>query len=196
MIKMSRINIDKLYLATITKDETGTGNLTFSVPEYIPGVQQISVKPKVDTGKEYKEGILAVQDTTLSDIEVSFDLSELSNASYAKYLGHTIATQGGVFSSDTDTAPFVAILYKYTKTGGKHGYKVLYKGILIEPDDTIKQKEGKVDYQNRTVTASFQPLTNNGMYQYCVEEDDPDAPTTLDVDFFATVIIPTKKITV
>lgn len=191
---MSLINIDKLYLATITKDEIGAGNLTFSTPEYIPGVQSINVKIKSDTAKNYEEGVLTDQDTTLTDVEVDFDLGHLSNAQYAKYLGHKIATEGGSFSSEDDIAPYVAVLIKYTKTGGVHGYKVLYKGALTEPDFSIKQKEGKINYQNHTVTCTFQPLKNNGMWQYCIEADDPDCPATINTDFFANVIIPTEKV--
>lgn len=190
---MATINIDKLYFATITKDEIGTENLTFAAPEYLPDIQEFSAKAKTNTGKLYGEGVLRDQNTTLEDVDLSFNLASLSNAQYAKYLGHHVATQGGVFALENDDAPYIAILIKYTKHNGKHGYKVFYKGKLIEPDETIKQKEGKIDYQNLTITATFQPLKNNGMWKYTVEEDDPDCPTDIDTKFFSSVIIPTEK---
>ena len=190
---MAKINIDKLYLATITKDELGTGNLTFGIPEYIPGIQQLNAKFKTDTAKLYEEGVLYEQDTCLTDIEISFDLGHFSNAQYAKYLGHHIATEGGVYALEDDKAPYVAMLYEYTKTGGVKGYKIFYKGQLTEPDDQTKQKEGKINYQNTTVTSTFQPLKNNGMTTYCVEEDDADCPADIATKFIASVIIPTPK---
>jgi phi13 family phage major tail protein len=191
---MARINIDKLCLAPIIQDEIGTGNLTFSVPTYLEGIQQIQVKVNTDTAKGYEEGVLRMQDTTLTDIAISIDLGHLSNADYAKYLGHHVATEGGVYALEDDIAPDLAILIKYTKNGGKHGYKVFYKGQLTEPSDTIKQKEGKVDYQNHTVESTFSPLKNNGMWSYSIDEDDPDCPENIDTVFFASVIIPTEKV--
>ncbi|SMC19302.1 phage major tail protein, phi13 family [Clostridium acidisoli DSM 12555] len=191
---MAKINIDRLFLATITKDELGSNNLTFATPEYIPGIQQFSSKAKTNTGSNYEEGKLVDQDITLQDLEISIDLGHFSNQQYAKYLGHSIASTGGVFCKDTDVAPWVSLLVEYTKAGGvEKGYLVLYKGKLVEPDIDVKQAEGKVDYQNSTVTATFQPLTNNGMYQYMVETDDPDCPEDIATTFFASVIVPTPK---
>lgn len=190
---MAKININKFYLSTITKDEIGTGNLVFAKPEYIPGVQQIGAKFKTDTAKLYEEGVISDQDTTLTDIEFSVDLGHFSNTQYAKYLGHHIAKEGGVYALEDDKAPYVAALIEYTKNGGVKGYKSYYKGQLTEPDDAIKQKEGKIDYQNITATATFQPLRNNGMTTYCVEEDDPNCPEDIATKFFESVIIPTEK---
>lgn len=193
---MARINIDKLYLALLTKDEIGAGNLTFAAPEYVPGIQQIQVEANTNTAKLHEEGVLSEQDTVLEDLSISFDLGRLSNAQYAKYLGHTIANEGGVFAKEDDIAPYLALLIKYTKAGGKHGYKVYYKGTLTEPNEQVQQKEGEINYQNHTVESTFQPLKNNGMWSYGVEEDDPDCPTTIDTDFFTSVIIPTPKVVI
>lgn len=190
---MAKINIDKLYLAIITKDEIGTGNLTFATPEYVPGIQQISAKYKIDTAKLYEEGVLSEQDSTLTDIGISFDLGHFSNAQYAKYLGHHVAAEGGVYALDDDKAPNIAVLTEYTKAGGIKGYKIYYKGQLTEPDDIVKQKAGKIDYQSSTVTATFQPLKNNGMTTYCVEADDEDCPIDIATKFITAVIIPTPK---
>lgn len=190
---MAKINIDKLYLAPVTKDEVGEGNLVFGDPEYIKGVQQINVEANTNTSKMYAEGILAEQDTTLEDVAISFDLAYFTNAQYAKYLGHHLAAQGGVFALEDDAPPDVAILIQYTISGNKHGYKVYYKGNLTEPNNQIQQKEGEINYQNYTVESTFQPLKNNGMWSYGVEEDDPDCPETIGVDFFESVIVPTPK---
>lgn len=188
---MALVNVDKLYLAVIDKDEVGVGNLAYQTPEYIPGVQQFQAKLKTDTGTLYEEGILTDQDSIISEINISLDLGHLVNSQYAKYLGHHVDTNGGVYATDGDKAPYVAILYEYTKSGsGVKGFKVYYKGQLVEPDDAVKQKEGKVDYQNHTVEATFQPLKNNGLWKYTIEEDDPGCPEDIKNTFFNNVIIP------
>lgn len=62
------------------------------------------------------------------------------------------------------------------------------------PDDSAKGMEGKTDFQTPEMKATFQPLQNNGMWKYTVDEDDSDAPTDLETKFFAGVIVPTKKV--
>lgn len=193
---MARINIDRLFLAILTKDERGTGNLTFEKPEYIPGIREFNAKIKQNTEELYAEGTVWDQDTTLEKIEIDFDLADFTNAQAAKYLGHSIATQGGTFSKEDDIAPYIAILYEATKRGGKKTYKVYYKGKLTEPDDQVKQKEGKTNFQTNKVTAIFQPLKNNGLWKYTVDEDDPAAPADLATKFFSSVIIPDEDTTV
>lgn len=190
---MATVNIKRLFLALVTKDEVGAANVTFSTPEYIPGVQSFDAKTKSNTAENYEEGKLTDQDTVLQSVGITINLGHLSNAQYAKYFGKHIATEGGVYSLGDDVAPYVAVLYEYERSDHKLGYKVYYKGLFEELDDSVKQREGKTTYQNIVANASFQPLRNNGMTKYTVEEGDPDCPEDITTKFFATVIIPTPK---
>ncbi|URZ15333.1 major tail protein [Clostridium felsineum] len=191
---MATVNVDKLYLATITKDEKGTGGLVFGTPEYIEGIQSFQAKVKTNTGEHYEEGVLTDQDTTLQNIEISFDLGHVKNTQMAKYLGNHVASKGGVYALKDDVAPYIAILVKYTLAGGKgFGYKVYYKGKLTPVDETLKQQEGKIDYQDTTVSSTFQPLNNNGLWKYGVETIDPNCPDNIDTLFFQSVIIPAEQ---
>jgi phi13 family phage major tail protein len=187
---MARVNIDRLFLALITKDEIGTDNLTFGTPEYIPSIREFNAKVTSTTEKLYAEGKVWDQDTTLEGVEIDFDLADFTNDQYAKYLGHHLAVNGGVYTQEDDSAPYVAVLYEATKSGGKKTYRAYYKGKLKEPDDNVKQKEGKTDFQTNKVTATFQSLKSNGMWKYQVDEDDPNAPADLATSFFDSVIIP------
>ena len=191
---MATVNIDKLALAIINKDELGAGNLIFEAPEYIPGVQSFQAKTKTNTGSHYEEGVLTDQDTTLQDVEISFDLGHINNAQMAKYFGNHVASTGGVYALASDIAPYTAILVKYTLAGGKgYGYKIYYKGKLSPVDDTYKQAEGKINYQDTTVTSTFQPLQNNGMWKYGIETIDDNCPEDIDTKFFESVIIPSEN---
>ncbi len=193
---MAKVNIDKLYFAIVTTDEVGVPltNLIFATPEYIPGVRQLDAKPKTNSDKLYAEGKIWDQENTLEEISIDIDLAELSNTAYAKYLGHNIATLGGVYSTDEDRAPYLAILFEATKSNGKKAFRVYYKGKLEEPDENAKGKEGKTDFQTHKVKATFQTLKNNGMGFYKVDEDDIDCPVGIETSFFAAVTIPTLKV--
>lgn len=190
---MAIIGLEKLYYSKITKDDAS--GLTFSVPKYLPGVKEIKISPKVSTEKLYAENKLWEQATTLEDVEATVNLADLSSEESADLLGQTIATEGGVYASADDTAPYIALLYKANKSNGKSRYGVLYKGKMELPDDSAKGAEGKTDFQTPEMKSTFQPLQNNGMWKYQVDEDDPNCPTDIETKFFASVIVPTKKTT-
>ncbi|OOM76576.1 major tail protein [Clostridium sp. BL-8] len=190
---MSIIGLEKLYYAKITKDDS-TG-LTFDTPKYLAGVKEIKISPKSNTEKLYAENKLWDQATTLEDVEVTVDLVDLTNAELADLLGQTVAAEGGVFATSNDVAPYVALLYKASKSNGKARFGILYKGKMELPDDSAKGQEGKVDFQTPEMKATFQSTIFNSMWKYNVDEDDPDCPTDINTSFFAGVIMPTKKVT-
>jgi phi13 family phage major tail protein len=188
---MAIIGLEKLCYAKIIKDDAN--GLTFETPKYLPGIKEIKIAPKSNTEKLYAENKLWEQSTSLQDVEVTVNLADLSNAEAADLLGQTVATEGGVFASADDTAPYIALLYKANKSNGKARYGVLYKGKMELPDDSAKGMEGKTDFQTPEMKSTFQPLQYNGRWKYQVDEDDPDCPTDIDTKFFASVIVPTKK---
>lgn len=188
---MALIGLEKLYYALITKDDETA--LTYETPVYLPGVKEIKVSPKVSTEKLYAENKLWEQDTALDEVEVAINLTDLTNSERANLLGHTAAAEGGVFAKENDQAPYIALLYKANKSNDEARYQVLYKGKFELPEDNSKGKEGKTEFQTPEMKGLFQPTQNNGIWKYQVDTDDPDCPETIDSDFFASVIVPTKK---
>ncbi len=189
---MAIVGLEKLYYAKIIKDdETG---LTFDKPIYLPGVKEIKISPKANTEKLFAENKIWDQKTTLEDIELSVNIVDLTNAQQADLLGQTIATEGGVFATSDDIAPYIALLYKANKSNGKNKYGILYKGKMELPDDSAKGQEGKVDFQTPEMKATFQSTIFNSMWKYNVDEDDENCPSDIESKFFTSVIIPTKKV--
>lgn len=189
---MAIIGLEKLYYAKLIKDdELGTEH---DIPEYLAGVKEIKVTPKTSTEKLYAENQIWDQDTALDEIEVSINIADLTNEERAKLLGHTLATEGGVFAKEDDVAPYIALLYKANKRNHKARYQVLYKGKFELPEDSSKGKEGKTEYQTPQLKGIFQPLKFNKMWKWQVDEDDADCPADIGKQFFEKVTIPTKKI--
>ncbi len=190
---MPIIGVEKLYVSLQTKDDNTITGLTYDTPEYFQGVQEIDIKPKQNTEKLYAENKLWDQATTLDSVDVTINLTDLTSTQRAKILGQTIANEGGVFASDTDLAPYVALLYKANLSGGGYRYGILYKGQFTLPQDTAKGQEGKVVYQSPSIGATFQPTIYNGMWEYHVDTTDSDCPINIDTTWFAAVTIPTPN---
>ena len=189
---MATIGIEKLYYAIITKDSKT--ELTFDTPIYLEGVQEIQIKPKQSTAKAYAENKLYAQFTSLEEVEVVINLFDISKENQIKLLGHTAATEGGLYATNADSAPYVALLYcANTSREGVKRFGVLYKGKFSLPEDSVKGQEEKIEYQTPEMKATFQPLIKNGMWKYFVDTDDTDCPENIDTTFFTTVTIPTKK---
>lgn len=185
---MPVIGLEKAYYAVQTADSALA--LTYGAPKYLPGVKEIGLKPKQNTEKLYAENKLWDQATTFDSADVDINSTDLTSAQRAEILGQTIAAEGGVYASDTDKAPYVALLYKANLSGGGFRYGILYKGAFTLPDDTMKGQEGKVAYQTPKISAVFQPTQNNGMWEYHVDTTDPNCPADVDATWFTAVKIP------
>ncbi len=119
------VDLKKLYVAEVKED--GLISL-FGEPKYFEGVKELGLKPKVNSDEFYAEGILWISNTTLANIDVEIDITDLKKEEEAFLLGHKLATEGGIIRSANDKAPEVALLYKAIKANGKARYGIMYKG--------------------------------------------------------------------
>lgn len=190
---MPVIGIEKLYVAEQTKDDDI--GLTYDTPVRFLGVQEVDMKPKQNTEKLYAENKLWDQATSLDSVDTTINLTDLTSSQRAMVLGQTIASEGGVYASADDLAPYVALLYKTNLSGGGYRYGVLYKGQFTLPQDSAKGQEGKVVFQTPSISAIFQPTINNGMWEYHVDTTDPNCPVDIDSTWFTAVKIPGADIT-
>ena len=187
--------IENLYYAKQTVDTLNT--LTYGTPIYMPGVKELGIKPKQNTEKSYAENKLWDQMTVFDSAEVSISIQDLTSAQRADLLGQNTAAEGGVFATDGDEAPYVALLYKATIRGG-YRYGVIYKGQFTLPDDSMKGQEGKPDFQTPSIKATFQPTiyammvgsNQKSPWEYHVDTTDPNCPEDIDSTWFKTVKIP------
>ena len=187
--------IENLYYAKQTVDTLNT--LTYGTPIYMPGVKELGIKPKQNTEKSYAENKLWDQMTVFDSAEVSISIQDLTSAQRADLLGQNTATEGGVFATDGDEAPYVALLYKATIRGG-YRYGVIYKGQFTLPDDSMKGQEGKPDFQTPSIKATFQPTiyamtvgsNQKSPWEYHVDTTDPNCPADIESTWFKTVKIP------
>ncbi|QDY18236.1 major tail protein [Clostridium botulinum] len=182
------VGLEKLYAAKIIKDDN-TG-VIFDTPIYLEGIKELSIKPKITTDDFYAENKLWLSESTLANVDVEADITDLNTENEVFLLGHKLAIEGGIIYSDDDKAPDVALLYKANKGNGKARYGILYKGTFSISDEQYKGKEGKSNFQAKKLKATFAPLHFNGRWKYKVDEEEG----MTDEKFFKEVIIPTEKV--
>jgi len=189
--------IEKCYVAIQTSDSESAVN--YNTPKYYEGIQEFDMKPKQNTEKQYAENKLCDQASVLDSVDVSLALKSISSAQKSEILGQSIATEGGVYGSQKDEAPYVAILYKATIRGGFR-YGVLYKGMFTLPDDAFKGQEGKLVFQSPKISGVFQStyfqiIGQNGnkksLWEWHVDTTDPNCPVDIDSVWFTSVKFPT-----
>ncbi|MHB9921682.1 phage tail protein [Clostridium botulinum] len=181
------VDLKKLYVAKVLTDRLTT---TFDAPRYFEGVKELGLKPKVNSDDFYAEGILWISETTLANIDVEIDITDLKKEEEAFLLGHKLAAEGGIIRSSNDEAPEVALLYKAMKGNNKARYGIMYKGTFSISDESYKGKEGKANFQTKKLKGTFAPLRSNEMWNWKVDEEDG----MTDEKFFKEVIIPTPKV--
>lgn len=183
------VNVNKLYAAHLL---TEGDSITFDTPRYLEGIKQIQIKPKQNSDPYYHEGRKVLEEQTLQDVNVVINLTDLSDEDECYVMGHKLAKTGGVIKNDNDIAPTLALLYEADKAEGGKRYSILYAGTFGIGEEDIKSKEGKTNFQAKKLQASFRPLIN-GLWNYKVDSDSPNATTEFLSKFFEQVTIAEAK---
>lgn len=197
---MPLMGIEKLYAAKQTMD-TATG-MTFTTPQYFKNVQELSIKPKTNSAKAYAENRLVDQATQFDSADISMSRYDMSSAERAFVLGQSLTATGGTVSADSDTPPFIALLYKSPiKVNGVLGYRygVIYKTMFEPPDEDMKSLEGKPDLSEvPKLSGTAQPTEwsfqdgnkTKHPWEYHVDTTDPNCPEDIDDWWFDSVAMP------
>lgn len=198
---MPLMGIEKLYVAKQLTDTSG--GMTFSTPQYYKDVQELSLKPKTNNAKAYAENRLVDQATQFDSADISMSRYSMSSDERAFLLGQSLASTGGSISADSDTPPFIALLYKAPiKVNGVKGerYGVIFKCMFEPPDEDMKSLQGKPDLSEvPKMSATAQPTEwsfkdVNGKekhpWEYHVDTTDPNCPEGIDDTWFNSVAIP------
>lgn len=183
------VNVNKLYAAHLLTEE---GSITYDTPRYLEGVKQIQIKPKQNSDAYYHEGRKVLDEQTLQDVNVTINITDLTDEDECYVMGHKLAKTGGVIKNDNDIAPTIALLYEADKSKGGKRYSILYAGTFELGEEDIKSKEGKTNFQAKKLQASFRPL-KNGLWNYKVDSDSPSATPEFLGKFFEQVTIAEEK---
>jgi phi13 family phage major tail protein len=169
MPKQVITGLNKLYYAIMNDEDAET----YLAVKYFPGLREITVSPKEETSSIYAENQEWDIDSALGEIEVSLDITDIPTDIVAEILGKKKAATGGYIDNANDVKPYIALMFDKTLSGGVTEYVTLYKGKFNIPEDKAKTKEGKPEFQSKTLSGRFIPL-KNGMWKYPVRSNDTD----------------------
>lgn len=161
--------LKRLLYALMLNEETET----YGPVKYFPGLREITISPKEETDSIYAENQEWDIDSALGEIDVSIDITDIPTDIVSEILGKQKAATGGYIDNANDVKPYIALMIEKTLSNGVTEYVTLYKGKFNIPEDKAKTKEGKPEFQSKTLTGRFIPL-KNGMWKYPVRSNDAD----------------------
>lgn len=151
----TKIGVDNLVYAVMTKEETATEDPTYDTPVKAPGVMSININPNPSVETLFADDGPMESASTLGKIEVEIQKNALSTEDKATLLGHQIMSDGTLVYGDSDVSPYVAIGFRTLKSNGMYRYVWLLKGMFSDPEDANETKGDSINFQAETIKGQF-----------------------------------------
>lgn len=181
---MATIGLKNLVYSKLTKDdEVG---VTYSEVKKIAPAINARISPKTEISNLYADDGAVETVTSLGEIEVELEISDLPIDIQADLQGHTV-NAGVIIKKSTDTAPYVAIGFKSEKANGSYRYKWLYKGKFSLFEEEFKTKEDKVEFQTPKLKATFVKRLFDDAWEATADEDAVDFNPLTATNWFTSV---------
>lgn len=147
-----RTGVKNLHIAVLTQDDED--GLAYETPVKVPGLIRIDVNPGSNIDTLYADNKAAIVYSTVGSVEVTLEKDVLSQDLLDLILGR--ATTGGVsYVTNSNAAPYVAIMYEQTYSNNSSSYVKLFKGKFTEPDVSNQTKADSVEFQTGEITGQF-----------------------------------------
>lgn len=169
----AEIGVKKLVYAVMTDEDLEL----YGVVKQAKGLINMKVAPKSDTAKLAADNEYVEVVSSVGDIGVDFEITDMPLDIQADLFGHTLITETGEMDYDiNDSAPYVAIGYQRTKVNKKNRFVWLYKVKFEEIAEESKTAEpGKTSFQTPKVTGTA-IANKNGKWKRIADEDTKGAP--------------------
>lgn len=180
-----RINVKNLYMAKATKQEDG--QVVFDKPEHIIGMEKISRKTQMASGKKYGDGKIRKNSIKKSGYELSLSLNNLPSE-WRNYLEGTTFTDGGVeYATSKDIPNYFAIGWEVEKTGGFSEF-VWFPFCQAQPiEQETQQTEDNINYSTDSITITALENDFIGRYYTFIDTEIEKNKDVTAKDFFSQV---------
>ena len=151
-----RTGVRNLYVAMLNSDSVS--GLAYETPERVPGLIKIDVNPGANVDTLYADNKAAIVYSTVGVVDVTIEKDSLPDDLLTEILGRPV--EGAVnFVTNSNNAPYVAIMYEQTYSDGTSSFVKLFKGKFVEPDVSSETKNDSVNFQTGSITAQFVATT-------------------------------------
>lgn len=180
-----RINVKNLYMAKATKQEDG--KVVFDKPEHIIGMEKISRKTQMASGKLHGDGKIRKNSIKKSGYELSLSLNNLPSE-WRNYLEGTTFTDGGVeYATSKDIPNYFAIGWEVEKTGGFSEF-VWFPFCQAQPiEQETQQTEDNINYSTDSITILALENDFIGRYYTFIDTEVEKNKGITAKDFFSQV---------
>jgi phi13 family phage major tail protein len=195
----TRIGCDSLHYAAMTTEDTAAAAPVYATaPTAAPGVMSIKINPNGTLDTLFADDGPMESASTLGKIEVEIQKNQLTTANKADLLGHQVDANKALVYGDSDTPPWMAILFRTLKSNGNYRYVCLYKGKFAEPEDDSETKGDTLSFQSDTIKGQFVKLNfaytvgtkSVRPWKYEADQDDTGVATTVFTTWFTKVPMP------
>lgn len=180
---MSKIGVSNFYYCKQTTEDSASADATYGSATAIPGLVSVEVTKDDSVSTLYADnGPFEVANNS-GAINVSIDLADLPLSAQADLLGHayTDTPNKSLTAKNSDTAPYVGIMFEVKMGNGKKLCVKLFKGKFAEAPIQAQTQGENVEFGTNQITASFVALKgkdgNTGKWKY-VQEYDANASTS------------------
>jgi len=169
---MATIGLRDVYYALLTNDPADA-TPTYEPSKRLVGAISANVNPNTSTATLFADDGPQDSATTMGEITVELNLSDIPLEAQAVLLGHTYAG-GLLIRRGGDTPPWLALAYRTLKSNGAYRYYWLAKGKFAIPQETYNTRADTIEFQTPTITGAFVKRDADDEWQRTADEDDTD----------------------
>lgn len=155
---MAQIGLKNIYYAVMKIGEDGAES--YELPKKIGHAVSVDINPTTETAYLHGDDMAVETDTAMKEVTVTIETTDIPLEDQAALLGHTY-NDGELTASMSDEAPYVALLFESTKSGGGGIRCVkLLKGKFAPSQETINTRGERLEYQTPSLEGTFVAAAN------------------------------------
>lgn len=159
---MALIGLKNFYYAPITEDTDK--ETKYGTPKKLGNAVSVDITPTVNKTQLYGDDMAVATATSLGEITLSLETTDIPLADQAALLGAT-ASGDGIISKSSDVAPYVGLAFESEKHDGGIRCVKLLKGKFAPSQETINTKGEQLQFQVPKLDATFVARQSDGAWK-------------------------------
>lgn len=149
---MATVGLRDLYYSIVTENGDET---TYAAPVRLAKAISAGLSVDVAEGKLYADDGVDEVAREFTGGTLTLNVNDLSIESAAAILGQKAGTDGVVYVSADDVAPYVAVGFRAKKSDGKFKYIWLYKVKFSVPSENYQTKGETITFNTPEITGNI-----------------------------------------